>query len=304
MELVFNCKFFFILYLLLIIIFIIWIKFTKSFEELQYYSTYFIDYDWKEDNLTTENFFNYTEDKSLSLLKCCVLSSIIYSNELNFSNPSYFNKVYKLDCLTFLRNKKIKGFLATSKDFVVISIVSTSNMEDILVSSNANKIDIEDGEIHEGYYTQAIEILTKITEILSNHRDIKKIYLSGHSFGGTIISIIGYLLAKNDYHDVCCYSFGGVKYGDKTLKYNIEKMTNLKIYNILNIADLIIHKPLINNFIRIGEDIKHRIDTGNDNLNHSIKVYRECVLKVENSEIKGRSNRFYENIFRMVLDFI
>lgn len=292
-----------ILYIILIISSIVWNQFTRSFEKLHYYSTYLIDYHWGIENLNIKKFFKYNTNKSLNFLKCCVLSSIIYSNSINFKSMTYFDKVYELYGYSFSRNRQIKGFVAKCKNFFIVSIIATSNLDDILVSSNTKKIETDYGDFHEGYYQQAVELLSDIYKILTKHSSINHIYLCGHSFGGTIASILSFLISKNGKYKICCYNFGSVKYGDNTLKYHIENKNNLKIFNIINTADLVVYKPLINNYTRIGENIKYRVDTGNDILNHSIKVYRKCLIG-PSVKIENRANRFYENIFHSVLNCI
>ena len=51
---------------------------------------------------------------------------------------------------------------------MILSIKSTSNLDDIFVSSDTSLIDIDDGEIHRGYYTQSVELLPNIYKILIN----------------------------------------------------------------------------------------------------------------------------------------
>lgn len=298
-------NFFFILYIILIVFFCIWSKFGKSFGDIQYYTTGLLDYSWNIEPLTSENFYVYTQQKSLALLKCCVLSSVLYSNPLNFKNCDFFNQVYKLRSLSFSRCAQTFGFIAVCDDFFVISLKSTSNLDDIFVSSHNNLIDIDEGEIHQGYYTQSVELLTEIYNIFLQHVNIKKIYVTGHSLGGTLANVLGFLLAKElkDY-SVCVYSYASIKFGNKLLKHNIEKIKNLKLHNIINQADMVTHKPICNIFKRIGNTIQHRIDTGNDNINHGIKAYRECVLNLKETNIKKRKHNLNEKFFRLILDLI
>jgi triacylglycerol lipase len=305
---------FFFIYILIVVFTCIWINFSRSFEDLQYYTTNLMYYDWPDNILYSDKLFTYNVEKSLLLLKCCVMSSVMYSNEFNFNtfvkkenqkNKLYFRKTYKLDGLSFSRTKQNVGYVAICEDFIIISFKSTSNVNDLLVSSNVDTTDIDDGEIHKGYYNQSIEIIHTIYEILYEHNTIKKIYITGHSMGGTISSIVGYLISKNlKEYKICVYNYAALKFGNRMLKHNIEKMTNFKIFNIINKSDLVVQKPLSNKYLRIGECINFRIDTGNDNVNHGIKVYRECILKVNDVNLIKRSPFFTENLFRLVLNFV
>ena len=294
-----------ILYILLILISCLWINFGKNFGKIQYYTTCLLKTEWPEENLNSNNFFKYDKKTCLLLLKCCVLSSVLYSNKVNFKNCIFFDKVYTLHSYSFSRKLYKFGFIAKCKNFFVISLKSTSNLDDIYVSSDTNMINIEDGGIHRGYYTQSIEMLQNVYTILSNHKNIKKIFICGHSLGGTLASVLGYLLSKFlKKYKICVYNYASTKFGNIRLKYNIEKMKNLKIFNVLNKSDLVTQKPVCRNFERIGELIEHDIDTGNNNTNHGIRVYKECILKVKKSKIINIKNGFNEKMFRLILDFI
>lgn len=295
--------FFLILYINLILFSCIWINFGKSFGNIQYNTTCLLNLEWPK-NINSEMFFKYNKNNSLILLKCCVLSSIIYSNHVNFKKCDFFERVYTIESYSFSRQMHKFGFLAICKNFMILSIKSTSNLDDIFVSSDTNFVDIDDGEIHRGYYTQSIELLPNIYEKLIKHKEIKDIFICGHSLGGTLSTVIGYLLAKFlPNYRICVYNYASIKFGNKLLKYNIEKMKNFKIFNIINKSDLVVHKPSFSEFKRIGYVIEYKIDTGSHNSNHSIRTYRNCICDFKNFKNFNKKD-INQNIFRFVLDLI
>ena len=298
----------FIIYITIVIFSVIWIKFGESLESVQYYHHKLISLEWNNYVPSFED-MDYSNKESLTLLRCCVLSGIIYSKKDNYIPKSlllpFFQKIYKLIGLSYTRKLQTVGYVAKCKDYLIISLVSTANLNDVLVSTDNKLTDIIEGQIHKGYYIHTLELIPSILKILSLYPNIKKLYITGHSMGGALSSIVGYFINKNfsDYF-IKVYTYASPKYGNKQLKYYLEKRKNIVFFNTINESDMVIYKPLHWKYTRIGKEINHKIDTGNDNVNHGIKVYRECVLKKEKSEIPKRPHRMDEIISRWFLDIL
>jgi hypothetical protein len=249
----------------------------------------------------------YDKDESLYLLKASVLSSVFYSTDYKVSVtfvPKEFECIYKLEGLSYTHNKQNVGYVAKYGKNLIISLVSTSNISDVMFSMNNNLVNIDDGQIHEGYYIHTLEILPNLMKVLSIYPNIKCVYLSGHSMGGVLSSIIGYILNKRYNYKVKVYTYGSPKFGNKQLKYYIENRKNIKIFNVINKADMVPNKPTNKKYEIIGEVISRWIDTGNDNVNHGLKVYREIVLEKTKSDILRREHRFDEILSRWFLDIL
>lgn len=294
-----------LLYCSLVVFVVILKYFGESLESVQrYHHKLFRREEWENLEWVGE----YSESRSLVLLQCCVLGSIVYSEKKKCINamyvPSFFERIFSIEGLSFTRTIQNVGYVGKCSDFFVISLVSTANISDVMFSTSNDLIDVEDGQIHEGYYTHTLEFLGSVLNALVKYRDIKKIFITGHSMGGSLGCILGYLLNKHFCYDVEVYTYASPKFGNNQLKYYIDKCKNLKIYNTINLADLVVYKPNNWKYVRIGKTIEHRIDTGNDNVNHGIKVYREIVLKKEKSSIVKREHRVDEVMSRFFLDIL
>lgn len=281
----------FILYVVIIVSSILYNYFGNSLENVQYY----------HHRLTGWG------DKTF-YLDCCVLSSILYSQNKysileRYLHPS-FSRIFKLENLTFSRKATVVGCAICTKQRELIFVFrSTSNLSDVQFSVDNSLISTSEGYIHRGYNTIAEESLPSVMYVLSQFPDTKNIVICGHSLGGAIGSIVGYKLAsKFEFYNIKVKSFGAPKYGDKFLKHNIENFKNLDIINYINLSDQVIYKPACEKFKRIGRDICANIDTGNDNVNHGIKVYRE-ILNGTNT-IKYREYRFDEILSKIFLDIL
>jgi triacylglycerol lipase len=288
-----------ILIVSIVVIYSIWIYFGKSLEDIQYFHNKLLELDWGKSMYVSFNLFEYNTTESLSMLRYCVFSSVVYANNFSCVLNRTFKKIYKL-----YDTKEINvGFMTKNDNHFVVTLVSTANLGDVLVSADTNLIDIEDGQVHKGYYNHTLELICPILKVLALYPNVRNIFITGHSMGGALACLVGYFINKHiGNYNIKIYTYGSPKYGNKQLKYYLENQERLKIFNVMNSFDIIIKKPLFWKYTTIGEKIVHSIDTGNDNVNHGIKVYRECVLKVKETLIPRRAHRFDEIIFKIVLD--
>jgi len=281
------------LYVVLVIIYVIWIYFGESLINVQrWHQKLLLEYKW--------------EDPKLFFLRTCALSSVLIGTNFRFPPRSLIPKgqlkIYRLLGYTFSRKNQNVGFVSVGEEFTTVTLASTSNLSDVFFSMYNNLIDIEEGCIHEGYYKHSLEIFPNLMKIIHLQPN-KNIVLTGHSLGGVLASILGYMLSRYNFK-VNVHTFGSPKFANNQLKHFIEKIENLKIVNVVNTADAVTKKPSNWKYTRVGDTIEGRIDTGNDNVNHGIKVYREILLGVEKTKIGKRGHRIDEILGRWFLDIL
>jgi hypothetical protein len=282
----------FVLYVILVVCYVMGVYFNSSLESVQRYHQKLLDLNWLPIGIRINNI------SVMEMLFHCVSSSVLVFEDLSYYN---YIKIYNLSGFGYTRNIQNIGSVIVKNESVVVAFISTANMSDVMFSISNKLIPIKDGKIHEGYYTRCIENLPMLIRVLYNIPGImsKQLILTGHSLGGAIASVFGYILLEFGFNPIII-TFGSPKFGNHQLKYHLEK--KLKIFNILNRSDPVINKPSKKRYTRIGEDIYNDIDTGNDNVNHGIKVYHEIVMNVKESSIKKRGHRFDEIISRWILD--
>ena len=106
-------------------------------------------------------------------------------------------------------------------------------------------------KVHKGFYTQLVKNgnygkLTKIIkEQLNIHNDYS-IYVSGHSLGGALCTLFGYLLAHEIENHVTVISFASPRVGDTVWKNTFTNKTNLKHIRVTNYHDIVTAAPIIN----------------------------------------------------------
>jgi predicted lipase len=129
---------------------------------------------------------------SLSLLDLAILCRMSYNTDEN-SLEQIIQEIHVLDN----KDTDTHVLLCTSKDTLIITVRGTRTLDNWLDNLDFSLISVDDSQIefHKGFYEQCISIYSDIKQYIT--KDIKKIHLNGHSTGGCISSILGYLLVKD-----------------------------------------------------------------------------------------------------------
>ena len=120
--------------------------------------------------------------------------------------------------------------------------------------------------VHSGFYQQLFKnhnfekIKSKLLILLLEHPDYE-INIIGHSLGGALSTLFGYLLAKSIKNKVTVITLGSPRVGNSYFKSDFDAQSNLKHYRISNNRDVITSVPMIN-FSHTGINIH----LTNDNL--------------------------------------
>ena len=295
-----------ILFVLYVVFFILYhgLKiFNNSLEETQYYH-----------NRLISKFEGGTDNKLESCLKFCCMSSILYKWDNSSNTFNHFDKyipdvnsIKIIQGLDIIGNVCNAGAVFETQSFIFISFISTSNISDLLFGYKSSLVDVDNGLIHEGFYQKANSVYTSLLFILNELSSKKPLIITGHSLGGAIASIIGFMLIKdfgNRFGKIDVFTFGSPKWGNCQLKRFLEKKSYiLSITNIVNTADFIVTKPNDCVYKTIGKNVKRRIDTGNDIINHGIKVYLELIKSGNGKNIPKRKYRVDEITFSLLINF-
>lgn len=271
----------FLLFVVLVLIVTGLRYFNDTLESVQVFHNRLMNYNWKP--------------KQLPLMYCCLASILRINPRLNNGDVKF---IYGYD---YNYNQTIRGISFNNKDDVYLVFISTSNLDDTLSSLETQKVEIDQGMIHSGYHKRFhMGIYTSIMEILSQTK-FKKIICIGHSLGGVMASLAGMYLNREFGFKTEVKTYGSPLWGNIQIKKSLDKRKDINIINYINVADPVIYKPR-NRYIRVGKTISMKIDTGNDNVNHGIKVYRELVIGNVNYKHPKRFHRFDEVVSRKIMD--
>lgn len=118
--------------------------------------------------------------------------------------------------------------------------------------------------VHSGFYNQLTsnnsnEILTNtVKDILKEHPDYS-VYVCGHSLGGALSTLYGFLLAHEIENDISVISFASPRVGNGVWRKKFDEKSNLHHYRITNNNDIVTASPMIN-FQHVGETIRLQDD--------------------------------------------
>lgn len=151
--------------------------------------------------------------------------------------------------------------------------------------------------VHSGFYNQlyhgrSIDFINdKVMQLLCDHPTYT-LYCTGHSMGGSVATLYGYLLTKRRSlsTNVIIVSFGAPRLGNGAFKTDFEAISNLSHIRVTNKYDLVTKMPWMR-----YHDTGMNLSTGslliaNSNkntnryryvyVNHSMSTYYTCVTNV------------------------
>ena len=114
--------------------------------------------------------------------------------------------------------------------------------------------------VHSGFYKQLTsnsvydELVENIKTILKEHPDFD-IYVTGHSLGGALSTLFGYMLANSIENNVNVVSFASPRVGNYEWKKSFEETKNLIHYRITNKRDIVTAFPMYK-YYHVGTNIQ------------------------------------------------
>jgi hypothetical protein len=157
--------------------------------------------------------------------------------------------------------------------------------------------------IHSGFYNQLHTdnihqcIIKKVKSILEQNPDYK-IFVTGHSLGGALSTLFGYMLAHAIDNLVTVVSFASPRIGNYHWKKSFEEKSNLVHFRVVNNRDLITATPYIN-YYHVGTDIRLYKDSFYINLG---KTKSCCDFTIfSNWSVSDHScELYYENLVKNI----
>lgn len=157
--------------------------------------------------------------------------------------------------------------------------------------------------VHSGFYNQLhtdnihLCIIQKIKCILDSHPDFK-IYVTGHSLGGALATLFGYMLSFEFDNLITVVSFASPRIGNKPWKKSFESKQNLVHFRVTNNRDLITATPTIN-YYHVGTDIRLYNDSFYINVGKTHSCFDYSIF-THWSILDHTCDNYYQNLINNV----
>jgi len=208
----------------------------------------------------------YTDSESLSFLRKSSLCDIQNNND----------NIELCEFITEPETDIQAGIILNhSKKQLCVVFRGSESMKDWYHDFQISKRILHDNiKVHCGFYNQLHDtsvcdkMINQVKSILATYTDYH-VYITGHSLGGALCTLFGYLLSHEIDNHVNVVSFASPRVGNSYWKTSFEEKSNLSHYRITNNRDIITATPSYN-YRHVGTDIH---------------VYDDCY-KVASTDVK------------------
>jgi triacylglycerol lipase len=156
-----------------------------------------------------------------------------------------------------------QGLLAYNDDLVVVAFRGTEDIKDWLNNAKVWENEIKDApncdqkvKIHQGF-NDAISAVTKDGTLFARIAELqkpgRKLYISGHSLGGALATLMAYFSTENkDLNIDGIYSFGQPSVGDSGFQQCYDAQLLEKTFRFVNHKDVVPRINPNNNLKHVG----------------------------------------------------
>ena len=191
-----------------------------------------------------------------------------YNKKFNFTQVENIENGTKLlnELSKYAPNGEIKLFIDDPKSGLQAGITKSDKKKRICVvfRGSEQKIDWYHNllawkyklpnfkcKIHNGFYKQLNDYnnFIKISDQLKleiSHNPSYAVYILGHSLGGALASIFGFLYANTTDNFITVVTFASPRVGDNKFKELFENQSNLRHFRFTNKNDIVPNFPIIN----------------------------------------------------------
>ena len=232
-------------------------------------------------------------------LTCAVCSLGAYSGDESFLLRSMLAaRGWQIEKLSKKNNlADAKAYLAAKGDVKILAIAGTESLKDVEVDFRAGRVPLDDGIpldekekhagdkifVHRGFRDYADVVLSdglfeRLTTSLKNNPN-EKLYLTGHSLGGSVAIVMGLRLADAgvDKNQFAVITFGSMAVGSDALAKNYEDKVD--VTRVVMKGDMLKKSMRALGYAEFGDVIKYESHSGNDHSEHKMAVYLDSALR-------------------------
>ena len=187
----------------------------------------------------------YHPQNALSLAFACQLSYKSEKSIIARASDWGFSQVQFLE-VTEGHRIDMQCYVMADQDNIVVVFRGNDDLKDWLANFTAitETGPFTDSSVHKGFQDALESAAQGLTAIVKKFgSESKKIWITGHSFGGALASLYGGVLTREHHQVYGIYTFGSPRPGDENFAASLNSAVIGPHYRIANEGDIVVHLP-------------------------------------------------------------
>ncbi len=193
-----------------------------------------------------------TKYSPLNAYWLAVSSNLVYESETNIKK--IVSSKWKLEKCDFISRKGTQCFIASTSKFVILAFRGTEmdKINDLVTDIDLKQTKAYDARVHAGFNIAYNAVKAKVVAKLKQHSaNKKKLYITGHSLGGSLATIAARDLSDKGFKISSIYTFGQPRTGNSDFVKVYNKRFKNKSFRIKNKDDAV--PKVVPKEIKIGK---------------------------------------------------
>lgn len=232
-------------------------------------------------------------------LACAICSMGAYSDDEGYLMRSMLTtRGWQIEKLSRKNNlADAKAYLASKGDVKILAIAGTESLKDVEVDFRLGRVQLNGNTaldakekhsgdklfVHRGFRDYADVVLGDglaerlKASLAQNPRET--LYLTGHSLGGSVATIVGIRLADSGVSkaQLKVMTFGAMAVGSKALAAAYDG--KLDLTRVVVKGDIVKKSLRALGYVQFGKALEYRQSASDDHLEHKMAVYLDCAIR-------------------------
>lgn len=238
-------------------------------------------------------FLSVDYDKALDLLLCCEQAYVQFDNDGKFMIPATYSLVDTIKACAIVEQEWF-GYIIENEDSLIIVFRGTKSdldwLADLKIDQDLFPFVMDGGSVHSGFLSIYQSCREMLLAIVKEKALSKKIFITGHSLGGSLATLLGYELAMTGICNPNVYTFGSPKVGNIKFKEKYDEFVrhSMRFVNLYDIVPLsppfkVEVKPLniFLEYVQVKHGITFSLNKGSIAKSHHLSAYIEGVKEMK-----------------------
>ncbi|MBQ6298121.1 MAG: lipase family protein [Selenomonadaceae bacterium] len=232
-------------------------------------------------------------------LVCAICSMGAYSDDESYLMRSMLNeRGWTIEKITQKNNRAYaRAYLVSKNNIKVLAIAGTENLKDVEVNFRVGRVHLNDNFtlnpyeknirdkifVHRGFRDYADLVLSDgLAERLKNsveNNPNEIIYLTGHSLGGSVATIVAIRLADSGFStkNLKVITFGAPAVGSRELAKNYSD--KIELTRVVMRGDVVKKSLRALGYVQFGKTLEYRQNSSSEHMEHKMAVYLDCTIR-------------------------